>query len=181
MMASIVLTDIDHCSGIAVLAGQPDIEKFWLSGNVLFVADVTQESLKQAQAQYSPFQSMKTQTIEKNNSLFEQAMLALTADYPPSEISSWERQRAEALAWQADNAAPTPWIDIAAQVRGVPRAEYLQRTVAKVQLFAQASAFLVGRRQAIDDAIRRATAMAELEAIRIDYTLPGESWQVLKG
>tara|TARA_R110000850_G_scaffold275207_1_gene414180 strand:+ start:45663 stop:46145 length:483 start_codon:yes stop_codon:yes gene_type:complete len=113
--------------------------------------------------------------IPKNNAAFEQAMLALTADYPPSEISSWERQRAEALGWQADNTAPTPWIDVAAQVRGVPRAEYLQRTAAKVALFAQASAFLVGRRQAIDDAIRQATTSAELEAIVIDYTLPGDA------
>jgi len=113
--------------------------------------------------------------VLKNNAAFEQAMLALTADYPPSEISSWERQRAEALGWQADNTAPTPWIDVAAQVRGVPRAEYLQRTVNKVQLFAHASAFLVGRRQAIDDAIRQADTSAGLEAIVIDYTLPGDA------
>lgn len=111
--------------------------------------------------------------IPKNNAAFEQAMMALTVDYPPSEISSWERQRAEALAWQADSAAPTPWIDIAAQVRGLDRDDYLQRTVDKVHLFAQASAFLVGRRQAIDDSIRQATTVAELEAIVIDYTLPG--------
>jgi len=111
--------------------------------------------------------------IIKNNAAFEQAMLALTADYPPSEITSWERQRAEALAWGADPQALTPWIDIAAQTRGIERGEYLARTLSKVHLFAQASAFLVGRRQALDDAIRQAETAAELQAIVIDYTLPG--------
>ena len=110
--------------------------------------------------------------IDKNNAAFEQAMDSLTAGYPPSEISSWERQRAEAVAWGANDQALTPWIDIAAQVRGIDRAEYLGRTLAKVQLFAQASAYLVGKRQALDDAIRQAETVAELEAITIDYSLP---------
>ncbi|WP_425056702.1 hypothetical protein [Pseudomonas abyssi] len=111
--------------------------------------------------------------VTQNNAAFEQAMAGLTADYPPSEINSWERQRAEALAWDADQQAATPWIDIAAHTRGIDRGEYLARTLAKVHLFAQASAFLVGRRQALDDAIRQAETVADLQAIVIDYTLPG--------
>lgn len=119
------------------------------------------------------FDAAYTSRVSSNNSAFEQAMLALTADYPASEISSWERQRAEALAWEGDSAAPTPWIDIASQARGLDRVEYLQRTAAKVHQFAAASAFLIGRRQAIDDAIRAADTVEALEAISIDYTLPG--------
>ncbi|MGK8477792.1 hypothetical protein [Stutzerimonas stutzeri] len=110
--------------------------------------------------------------IEANNAAYESAIAALTADYPPSEIATWERQRAEALAWAADTAAPTPWIDIAAAARGLDRGEYLSRTLAKAQAFAQASAWLTGRRQGIDDALRAATTPAELAAVVIDYTLP---------
>ncbi len=109
---------------------------------------------------------------EANNAAYESAIAALTADYPPSEIATWERQRAEALAWAADTAAPTPWIDIAAAARGLDRGEYLSRTLAKAQAFAQASAWLTGRRQGIDDALRAATTPAELAAVVIDYTLP---------
>ena len=110
--------------------------------------------------------------VSENNAAFESAMTALTSEYPEDEIKSWDRQRDEAVAWEQNNLSPTPWIDIAAQTRGIDREVYLSRTAAKVHLFAGASAFLVGRRQAIDDAIKQATTSTELEAIVIDDTLP---------
>lgn len=108
-----------------------------------------------------------------NNSAYEAAISKMTFDYPPAEITTWERQRAEAVAWGADNSAATPWIDIAASARGLDREEYLARTLAKVNAFAVASAFLTGRRQGIDYQIRAATTAEELAAVVIDYTLPG--------
>lgn len=113
------------------------------------------------------------QLMDRNNAAYEAAIAALTADYPPSEIATWERQRAEALAWHADPATPTPWIDIAASARGIERTEYLARTYAKAVAFAQASAYLTGLRQRYDDAIRAAATPEQLQAIVIDYTLPG--------
>ena len=113
------------------------------------------------------------QITASNNTAYEQAVSKMTSDYPPSEIATWERQRAEALAWEADSSAPTPWIDLAASARGLDRTEYLTRTLAKVQAFAQASAWLTGRRQGIDDAIRAASTLEQIRAITIDYTMPG--------
>lgn len=145
--------------------------EFFAEGESLqVIADIAAEDVSRYSFHPDDLAALLTQ---RNNTAFESAMQGLTADYPPSEINSWERQRAEALAWNADPQAPTPWIDVAAQTRGVERDVYLARTLAKVNLFASASAFLVGRRQAIDDAIRAATTSAELEAIVIDYTLPG--------
>lgn len=109
----------------------------------------------------------------ENNAAYEAAIGALTADYPAAEIATWERQRAEALAWAGDPQADTPWIDIAAAARQLDREVYLTRTLAKVNAFAQASAYLTGRRQGIDDAIRAAATAEELAAVVIDYTLPG--------
>lgn len=109
-----------------------------------------------------------------NNSAYESAIALMTADYPPAEIQTWERQRAEALAWAEDPAADTPWINLAAMARGLDRDEYLSRTLAKVGAFAQASAWLTGRRQGIDDAISAASSAAEVQAVVIDYSLPGE-------
>lgn len=114
-----------------------------------------------------------TPLIAANNAQYSAAIDQLTSDYPPAEIATWERQRAEAVAWGADPAASTPWIDIAAAARGLDRDEYLARTLAKVTAFAGASAYLTGRRQGIDDQIRAATTAEELAAIVIDYTLPG--------
>lgn len=110
---------------------------------------------------------------QANNAGYEAAISAVTSDYPAAEIQTWERQRAEALAWAEDPTADTPWIDIAATARGLDRGEYLVRTLAKVEAFAQASAWLTGRRQGIDDAIRAATSLDGLQAVAIDYTLPG--------
>lgn len=116
---------------------------------------------------------LAAELVTQNNAAFESAMTALTSEYPEGEIKSWDRQRDEAVTWEQNSLSPTPWIDIAAQTRGIDREVYLSRTAAKVHLFAGASAFLVGRRQAIDDAIKQATTSTELEAIAIDYTLPG--------
>ena len=110
---------------------------------------------------------------ESNNTAYEQAVAKMTSGYPPSEIATWERQRAEALAWENDIAAPTPWIDLAASARGLERTDYLIRTLAKVKSFAQASAWLTGRRHGIDDAIRAASTLEHIRSITIDYTLPG--------
>lgn len=110
---------------------------------------------------------------ESNNTAYEQAVAKMTSGYPPAEIQTWERQRAEVIAWEADPNAPTPWIDLAASARGLDRGEFLARTLAKVTAFAHASAWLTGHRQGIDDAIRATSTLAALSAIIIDYTLPG--------
>jgi|GEM_PF-5768826 len=174
MIARIEISESHDLLAIAIVSGSSGYEgEIYYENGSLFVKDVTQQALDDALAAYDPIPDVRKRMVGTSNAAFEQAMTGLTADYPPSEITSWERQRAEALAWDGDSQAPTPWIDIAAQTRGVERDVYLARTLAKVNLFAQSSAFLVGRRQAIDDALRAATTSAELEAIVINYTLPG--------
>ena len=116
---------------------------------------------------------LRSTLIEENNQAYAAAVDHLTSDYPAAEISTWERQRAEAIAWGANPTAPTPWIDTAALVRGLDRGIYLERTLAKVNAFSSATAYLTGRRQGIDDQLRAATTVEQLAAITIDYTLPG--------
>lgn len=117
--------------------------------------------------------ALRADLTADNNTQYDAAISLMTCDYPAAEITTWERQRAEAVAWGADSTAPTPWIDIAATARGLDRDEYLERTLAKVNAFAMVSAYLTGRRQGIDDRIRAATTAEELAAVVIDYTLPG--------
>lgn len=117
--------------------------------------------------------TLRANLTAANNAQYDAAIYAMTSDYPAAEISTWERQRAEVVAWAGDSTAPTPWIDIAASARGLDRAEYLARTLAKVNAFAMASAYLTGRRQGVDDQIRAATTAEQLAAVVIDYNLPG--------
>ena len=106
--------------------------------------------------------------IQRNNAAYESAIARLTTDYPPSEIATWERQRAEAMAWHLDDTSPTPWIDIAAQARGIPRADYLARTYAKAAQFAQASAYLTGLRQRYETEIK---AAVDPSSVLLEYSL----------
>lgn len=118
-------------------------------------------------------EARKADLAQLNNDQYSASIDHLTSDYPAAEIATWERQRAEAVAWGDNSDAATPWIDIAATARGLDRDEYLARTLAKVNAFAMASAYLTGRRQGIDDQIRAATTAEELAAVVIDYTLTG--------
>lgn len=106
--------------------------------------------------------------IALNNAAYESAIESLTAGYPPSEIATWERQRAEVMAWHLDDTSPTPWIDIAAQARGIPRADYLARTYAKAAQFAQASAYLTGLRQRYETEIK---AAVDPSSVLLEYSL----------
>ena len=116
---------------------------------------------------------IKAQRLAINNGAYETATRALTANYPQLEKDTWPTQDAESRAWLDEPSAPTPWIDRAAAVRGIVRDEYLRRTLLKARQFVIMSAWLTGRRQGYEDAIK-AGGNPEL-----DYQLPPEVWQEL--
>lgn len=122
---------------------------------------------KAAEAFTEAFASATT----RNNDGYESAIAAMTAAYPSSEIATWERQRAEAVAWEADNAALTPWLDIAALARGIDREAFISKTLEKASLFALASAYLTGTRQRYEGEVNKA-ALPTLLTMEFDYTLP---------
>jgi hypothetical protein len=136
-------------------------------------AEMLAREAKAAASQAEALIWSRTDKVSTNNAEYEAAISAMTSDYPAAEISTWDRQRAEAVAWGADPSAATPWIDIAASARGLDRDTYLARTLAKVTAFAAVSAYLTGRRQGIDDQIRAAATAEQLAAVVIDYSLPG--------
>lgn len=134
------------------------------------------EKLAKAPEVEQPGESLaeaKRAATEQNSLAYENAMALMTSEYPAAEIQTWERQRAEVVAWEADKDAATPWIDTAANIRQIDRTEYLTRTLAKVNAFAVASAYLTGKRQYFGDLISAATEVAQINAINFDYSLPG--------
>ena len=103
--------------------------------------------------------------LQQINDAFEAAAAQLTAGYPPSEKMTWPMQQDEALAWRANNVSPTPFIDTLATARGISRAKFLSKTVAKVTAFRAASAQLVGAMQKCKDRVKAATTAAQIDAI----------------
>lgn len=119
-------------------------------------------------AQEAAAETLKAR-ITANNSAYENATKALTADYPQLEKDTWPTQNEQAAAWVADpgNAA-TPWIDRAAAERDIDREEYLRRTLVKAEQFKILSAFLTGRRQRYEDQIKTGNDPV------LDYALTNE-------
>lgn len=117
-------------------------------------------------------EQLKAEKIVAINAGYESAIAGITAGYPPSERLTWEIQRGEALAWQADEDADTPWLDTAAAARGIPRLEYIQRTLAKINQFALATAYLTGQRQKLEDQCKAAASANAVAAVQVVYTLP---------
>lgn len=107
----------------------------------------------------------KARKLAEVNAAFEAAGAALTARYPQMEQQTWDIQRQEATAWAADNNAPTPFLDAAAQARGIDAEEMRQLTLANVTAFQQAAAQAVGIRQALRDAIDAAQSLTEVGAV----------------
>lgn len=126
----------------------------------------TPEHVAQADGTWAPDPPGK---LIKNNSAYEAATAALTADYPQLEKDTWPTQDRESRAWVADpENVVTPWIDRAAFERGIDREDYLRRTLAKAEQFKIMSSFLTGRRQKYEDAIKQG------EEPVLDYALTPE-------
>lgn len=89
----------------------------------------------------------------------------LTAGYPDFEQRTWPSQEREALAWAADQGAPTPYLDGIAAARGISPAQMRTLTLAAVLAFQAASQQLVGTRQALRDAIQAADTREAVLAV----------------
>lgn len=108
----------------------------------------------------------------RNNQAYDEATLLVTKSYPQSEKDTWPTQDREIKAYQADpEAAITPWIDTAAQHRGIARAVYIEKTLLKIAQFEQISAYLTGRRQGYEDQIKTAMLPAVINAMTFNYPL----------
>ncbi|MFZ5566656.1 MAG: hypothetical protein ACOY95_06610 [Pseudomonadota bacterium] len=87
---------------------------------------------------------------------YESRMSNIAAGYPQSERESWPVQMQEAQALLENPQASTPWIDAAAQARGLTRTELAERIAAKNAAYRIISGTLTGVRQAIEDQITAA-------------------------
>lgn len=111
--------------------------------------------------------------IEKLNLSAEDNVNKVTGKYPEFEKQTFEIQRTEAAAWEADNTVPTPNIDLICMNRYgdlSKRVELIAKVNKKAADFSNLALTIAGKRQKIEDEIKAAKTIAELEAIVVDLT-----------
>ena len=91
---------------------------------------------------------------------------------PDAELQTWVIQSQEAITWGVDNTKTTPFLDMVATARGIDRESLLEKTLVKSQMYLGLLALIIGKRQAIEEALLAATTPSELEAISLEITLP---------
>lgn len=95
----------------------------------------------------------KQDALARIDAAYRHATDALKAGYPDDETRSWPLQETEARAWLQNPDAATPWLDAAANARGLSKAELAGRIMANATSFASAHGQLTGKRQKLRDQI----------------------------
>lgn len=110
----------------------------------------------------------RADAYQRINEGYERQAQALAAGYPASERESWSVQIAEAAIVRASGAEPTPWIDAAAQARGITREQLADLIHAQDQEYRHYHGVLTGTRQALRDVIAAVPVDgAALEALAV--------------
>jgi len=109
--------------------------------------------------------ALRAAKLSRVNALARAALALLVADMPRNEVDSWPVQVREAEALALDPQAPTPLLAQIAAARGLTVALLAERVREKTALTSLASGAVIGRRQALEDAVLAAPDRAALDLI----------------
>ncbi|BDH16570.1 MAG: hypothetical protein [Bacteriophage sp.] len=90
---------------------------------------------------------------------------------PSQEVQSWMAQGQEAIAWKLNPESPTPILDTIATARNIPKDILKQKAYEKAIAYQKVLAYIIGKRQAIEDRINIAKESIELHNIKIEINL----------
>ena len=111
--------------------------------------------------------------LEEINDRCEAALQGLTATYPDTERLTFDQQKQEAEARQADASAVCPLLAPLAEARGITLDDLAARVLGKAAAFSAASGTLIGQRQRMEDALEACASVEDVQAITVIYSLPG--------
>lgn len=111
------------------------------------------------------FKESKAAKLSEINKAADKIMAALISTYPDREISTFDKQEAEARAYIADPEAPTPLLSALVKARGISMDELVKRVIAKADAFAAASGYIIGQRQALEDQLDTCKTLEEVQSI----------------
>ena len=126
----------------------------------------------EAAEEYNSLANTKSRKLAEINAACDAALAALTADYPESELLTFDKQEAEARALLADPEAATPFLTPLAAARGLETEELARKVIAKADAFTTASGHVIGLRQKDEDRLKAAQTVEDVAAIVPEYRLP---------
>ena len=103
--------------------------------------------------------------LEKVSAQFEKSMNDVTSSYPEHEQKTWDKQEAQALAYQADNTVATPILDGIVAIRGVDKDTLVLKVIEKAEQFTNLVSAAIGYRQKAEDVIVAAATVEDIEAV----------------
>lgn len=114
----------------------------------------------------------RTAKLTEINMATDATLKVLTGGYPASELLTFDKQEAEARAYLADNASPTPLLTALAAGRKISLAELASKVLAKADAFAAASGYVIGQRQGLEDLLDAAESIEDVQGIEVRLSLP---------
>ena len=106
-------------------------------------------------------ESVKAEKIAAIRSNFDAIVASVKAAAAPYEIATWETQRTEYMAWQANSLTPTPYVSALSAARGLTVPELMALIAPKVAGFAT----IQGTQHKLEKLVEAAATIAEVEAI----------------
>lgn len=128
---------------------------------------------EERQAEENKPENVRARKLAEINAKCEAALAALTLTYPERELLTFDKQEAEARAYQADSGASVPLLTSLAAGRGISVADLAGRVIAKADAFTTASGWLIGQRQRLEDTLDACETVEAVRAIEVNYSLPG--------
>ncbi len=120
--------------------------------------------------QDKPLEVLKELKLQEINNAYENAILNLQKEHiPTSEMLTFETQERESKAYKESGFSDVslcPTMQIIAQARGIELRALCEKALSKAELFRNASAQLIGKRQGLQDLVEIAETKEDLENIR---------------
>lgn len=111
------------------------------------------------------FNNMKTAILHKINTMFADEVAALKGGVQQAEIDTFGLQEKEAEAYQADNAAPVPFIAGLANRRGINVSGLAARILTHAAVYKAAMVEIMGKNHSLKDQLSAAETLEDLEKI----------------
>lgn len=151
--------------GIAFLPTQPDAT--WIAYAVPDVSWLYLDSTNTIQV-YTDLQMAQNAMagqIAKVNQSCQAELQAIVAGYPSLEMQTWPQQYQEAMAWTANNSAPTPTLSAIATAASTTVSVIAPLVLSKASAYVAASGAAVGKRQLLTAQIQAQTTLAGVLAV----------------